>query len=106
MRLLEGMASFGSGMRVFFSAFGKEKIGFIIANKRFVFQPMIANAFRFFANILFGKDFLNSVFFKMNRKPFAAFFKSNTYSIKTTSSYGTLLPGGADNVENDFNDRR
>lgn len=33
MRLLEGMASFGSGVRVYFSVFGKEKIGFIIANK-------------------------------------------------------------------------
>ena len=37
---------------------------------------------------------------------FALFFKSNTYSIKTPSSYGTLLPGGADDVEKDFNYRR
>ena len=36
---------------------------------------------------------------------FALFFKSNTYSIKTPSSYGKLLPGGADHGENDFNYR-
>lgn len=35
----------------------------------------------------------------------ALFFKSNTYSIKTPSSYGTLLLGGADHGENDFNYR-
>jgi len=39
------------------------------------------------------------------RAPPLLFFKSNTYSIKTPSSYGTLLPGGADDVENDFNYR-